>query len=67
MCQGLRVGDVVNLNRFRKAKERAEKAKTSAANRAKFGRTQAERDSESKQRDRARVRHEGHELESNDD
>jgi len=33
---------VVNLNRFRKAKRRADKQATAAANRVKFGRTKAE-------------------------
>lgn len=34
---------VVNLNRFRKAKRRADKQATAAANRVKFGRTKAEK------------------------
>ena len=34
---------VVNLNKFRKAKQRAEKTGKAAANRAKFGRTKAEK------------------------
>jgi len=37
------VGEVVNLGRVRKAKVRAEAAQTAAANRAKFGRTKAEK------------------------
>ena len=36
-------GAPVNLNRFRKAKKRAEKQATAAQNRAKFGRTKAEK------------------------
>ena len=35
--------DVVNLNRFRKKKARAGKEKRSEENRAKFGRTKAEK------------------------
>ena len=37
------MADIVNLNRARKAKARAEKAAASAANRRKFGRTKAEK------------------------
>jgi hypothetical protein len=37
------MGDVVNLRRVRKAKSRDDAAKTADANRAKFGRTKAER------------------------
>ena len=35
--------DVVNLNRARKAKRKADKKATSAANRVKFGRTKAQK------------------------
>lgn len=40
------MGEVVNFRRARKARDRAEAAKTADANRAKFGRTKAERDAE---------------------
>jgi hypothetical protein len=46
---------VVNLNRFRKAKERAEKARRAAENRAASGRGKAERretDAERRRRER---------------
>jgi hypothetical protein len=36
-------GDVVNLNRFRKAKARDDKTRQAAENRVKFGRTKAEK------------------------
>ena len=36
-------GDAVNLNRFRKAKKRNELKATAVENRAKFGRTKAEK------------------------
>ena len=36
-------GTAVNLNRFRKAKKRAEKQASAARNRVKFGRTKAEK------------------------
>lgn len=35
--------EIVNLNKFRKAKERAEKEKLAQENRASFGRSKAER------------------------
>jgi Domain of unknown function (DUF4169) len=37
------MGDIVNLRRARKQKQRDEGAKAAAANREKFGRTKAER------------------------
>lgn len=37
------MGDVVNLNRFRKTRERAERTKEAEANRVRFGRTKAEK------------------------
>jgi hypothetical protein len=40
------MAEIVNLNRARKAKAKAEAGKTAEANRAKFGRTKAERDAE---------------------
>ena len=40
------MAEPVNLNRFRKAKRRAEAQKQAAENRAAFGRTKAERDIE---------------------
>lgn len=38
------MGDVVNLRRARKAKQRAEKEAAATENRTRFGRTRAERD-----------------------
>jgi hypothetical protein len=38
------MAEIVNLKRARKAKARAEKDETAAANRIKFGRTRAERE-----------------------
>jgi Domain of unknown function (DUF4169) len=35
--------DIVNLNRFRKARAKVDKAKQAAENRVKFGRTKAEK------------------------
>lgn len=38
------MGDVLNLRRARKAKQRAEKEAAAAENRTRFGRTRADRD-----------------------
>jgi hypothetical protein len=38
------MAEIVNLNKARKAKARAEAGKQAEANRAKFGRTKAEKD-----------------------
>jgi 16S rRNA (guanine527-N7)-methyltransferase len=46
-------GNVVNLNRFRKEKQRAAKAKQAETNRIRHGRTQAEKDRERTERERA--------------
>lgn len=47
------MGNVINLNRFRKRVEREASAKQADANRAKFGRTKAERSAEEKRADQA--------------
>jgi hypothetical protein len=50
------MADLVNLNRARKKKRAAEKEKSAAANRAKFGRSKAEKtkqSAESRLRNRA--------------
>ncbi|MEG3617429.1 DUF4169 family protein [Magnetovibrio sp. PR-2] len=40
------MSDVVNLNKFRKTKARADKDKRASENRVKFGRTKAEKQAE---------------------
>jgi Domain of unknown function (DUF4169) len=45
--------NVVNLNRFRKKKQREAKAKQAEINRIRHGRTQAEKDRERAERERA--------------
>lgn len=61
------MGDVVNLNRFRKAKARAAAQDKAAENRARFGRPGAERRREEAQDRIDRQRHEGHRLERPED
>lgn len=54
--------EIVNLRRVRKAKARAEKEAAAAANRARFGRTTAEKHHQAKQTDLAERRLDGHKL-----
>jgi hypothetical protein len=46
------MGDLINLKRFRKRNERDQSAKEAEANRAKFGRSKAERTLQKKRTDR---------------
>jgi hypothetical protein len=55
--------NVVNLNRFRKKKQREEKTKQAEINRIKHGRTNAERERERVERERALRGIEGKRLE----
>ncbi|MEZ5920331.1 MAG: GNAT family N-acetyltransferase [Parvularculaceae bacterium] len=55
------MGEIVNLGRIRKKKKSAEKEKQASENRAKFGRTRAEREMTEKEATNARKLHEGHE------
>lgn len=54
------VGDIINLNRARKIRERAEAKRTAEANRLRFGRTRAERDASKAQQARDAARLDGH-------
>ncbi len=47
------MAEVVNLNRYRKARRNAEADKTAAENRVRYGRTKAERDREAQEKARA--------------
>jgi len=56
------MGDVVNLNRFRKAQSKAEAAKQAAENRIVHGRTRAERTREAQKNEALRRELEGKRL-----
>lgn len=56
------MGEVVNLNRFRKARDKAEAKRTAETNRAAYGRTKAERDAAEKARSAESARLDGHML-----
>lgn len=49
----MHMGDVINLRSARKAKARATAATQAAANRAKFGRTKAEKTADAQEKNRA--------------
>lgn len=60
------MGDVVNLNRFRKQKEREEKSRQAAINRVKHGATKAERQRQDATRAKTLRDVDGHRLERSD-
>lgn len=56
------MGEIVNLNRVRKAKAKADRAVQATENRVKYGRTKAEKQKE-RAAEQAAARHlEGHKL-----
>jgi Domain of unknown function (DUF4169) len=56
------MGDIVNLNRFKQRSERAQSARQAETNRARFGRTKAERAIDDKSKDRRRDLLDQHKL-----
>ena len=56
------MGEVVNLNKARKARDKVEARRVADANRLTFGRTRAERLTTQKERDRDAARLDGHKL-----
>ena len=58
--------DPVNLNKFRKAKKRADKEQRASENRAKFGRTKADKDLEKTRADMLRKATEDHKIDNPD-
>lgn len=56
------MGEIVNLNRARKARDKAAAKRTAEANRLTFGRTKAERLTTRTERDRDAARLDGHRL-----
>ncbi|MDC0666779.1 DUF4169 family protein [Nannocystis radixulma] len=61
------MGDVINLNRYRKAKARAEKEQKAEANRARHARTRAEKQTVQRELDRQSVDLDGKRLDSAED
>ena len=60
------MGDVVNLKRFKKRNEREQSATQAEANRARFGRTKAERVSDEQRSDRANQLLDQHQTDGGD-
>lgn len=57
------MGDVINLNRFRKARDKATRAGEADANRRKFGRTKTEKVAEDSEEARRKALLDGAKLE----
>ncbi|MGR6329836.1 DUF4169 family protein [Sphingomonas sp. XXL09] len=57
------MAEIVNLNRARKARDRAAARQTAEANRAKFGRTKAEKQADATERARSDRMLDGAQLE----
>lgn len=53
---------IINLNRFRKKKKREEAAQTADENRAKFGRTKAQKNKDTVEKEQAASHLEGHKI-----
>jgi len=60
------MGDVVNLNRFRKRTEKESAAKQADANRVRFGRSKSERALEKSESERAKTQIDQHRLDDGD-
>mgnify|MGYP006365404013 CR=1 FL=1 len=58
--------DIVNLNKFRKAKTRADDKKRAEGNRAKFGRTKEKKTSDSDEQNRRDALLDGAKIEKSD-
>ncbi|HPF23673.1 MAG TPA: DUF4169 family protein [Hyphomonas sp.] len=61
------MSDPVNLNKFRKAKAKAEKEQTAKENRAKFGRTKVEKSLDKARADKLAKLTEAHRLKDKPD
>jgi len=60
------MGDIVNLKRFRKRREREQAAKQAEANRARFGRNKSERAADAMRTKNARDRLDQHRIDGGD-
>jgi len=61
------MADVVNLNKMRKAKARAEDDSRAQANRIKYGRTKAQKDNDRRAEERSVQLHQGKRLETDEE
>lgn len=60
------MGEVINLNKARKARAKTEKSLSAAQNRTLFGLSAQERKAEAQKRQTEGIRHEGHRIEGRD-
>jgi len=61
------MGEVINLRQARKARARAEKEAQAQENRARFGRTGAEKRQDTDAAEREARRHDGHRIDEDED
>ena len=61
------MAEIVNLNKKRKAKTRAEDESRAQANRIKYGRTKAQKENDRRVEERSAQVHGGRELDKGDD
>lgn len=61
------MANIINLNKKRKSKLKAEKGKKAAENRVKFGRTKKEKQLEQQDRERNEQHLDGHKLDRDED
>lgn len=61
------MGEIVNLNRARKDRDKAARAAQAATNRVAHGRTKAERAAAERERDRASTTLDGHRRDKGED
>jgi hypothetical protein len=66
LSDGVIMGDLVNLKRFKKRKEREQSDRQAETNRARFGRTKSERLADAKRSQDASDTLDQHKLESED-
>jgi hypothetical protein len=64
--EGMAMGEIVNLKRFRKRSKREQAAKDADANRARFGRTKSERAAEAMRAKRANENLDQHRIDGGD-
>ncbi len=57
------MAEIVSLNQYRKARERAKAEREASRNRVRYGRTKVEKDREAAERDMQANRHDGNCLE----
>ncbi len=60
------MAEIINLNKYRKARERKARAEQAAANRTKTGRSKAERQADTQRIEKAEQTHDQHRLDEDE-